>query len=257
MKNRNIFKKIPQWFKKIFNNIRAVGILQWFKKLLNSIRAVGIWNWIGLASLAVGIFGVYYSYRLSQTTDATIKIVTWRGETPTDFVKEQIYQSKITITILGNKYMPTIDGEIKVPYNKYRNKEVEVGFESDNDILYIKDNKIILTDTAKLKVFIKGLDKISGNIKDYDTEQNIEGALIKVGEKEIYSDSSGNFKMEFQLNEQKVFQRIEITKTGYEDWICDKNMSDTAKKANIIDMRTNNRYHRIPVRLHRLENTAK
>jgi hypothetical protein len=48
-----------------------------------------------------------------------IKIVNWRGEIPTDYVKEQIYQSKITITILGNKYMPTIDGEIKVQFNYY------------------------------------------------------------------------------------------------------------------------------------------
>ena len=241
-KKQNIFQKI----------------LQWLKKILNNLRTIGIWNWIGIASLAVGIVSIIVTIEISKTTNAIIKIVNWRGEIPTDFVKEQIYQSKITITILGNKYMPTIDGEIKVPYSKYRNKEVPIEFESDNDILYIKDKKITLTDTTKLKVFIKGLDKISGNIKDYETEKNIEGALIKIGEKETYSDSLGNFKMEFLLNEQKVYQRIEITKIGYEDWILDEDMRDTTKnKANIIDMSTNNRYHSIPVRLHKLKNTAK
>jgi hypothetical protein len=242
MKNQNIFKKIPQWFKKIRNNIRAVGILQWFKKILKEIRRVGIWNWIGMASLIVGIIGIYLTITISQTTDATIKIVNWRGEAPTDFVKEQIYQSKITITILGNKYMPTIDGEIKVPYSKYRNKEVEVGFSSENDALSC-DKKITLTDTTKLRIYIKGLDKISGNIKDFDTEENIEGVLIKVGKKEIHSDSLGNFEINFLLNEQKVYQFIEIIKRDYKEKRFEINMST-------------NRYRPIPVRLHR-KNTTK
>ena len=233
MKIKNIFKKT----------------LQWLKKILKNLRTIGIWNWIGVASLTVGVIGIYLTIKETDTTTATIEILDWKGEN-NDFINKSESKVRIWLGSEHRDFKSIIDGAVEfseIPA-KYKNERVKVEFQpSDNfPLMYIKETTILLQtkESMKLKVYVKGLDSIRGNIKDYDTEEIIEGALIKINGQSTYSDSSGDFKMDFAPDKQEMRQTIEIYKTNYERYYIN------------VNMRTNT-YNPIPFRLQRSKNITK
>jgi hypothetical protein len=232
MKNINIVKKIPQWL----------------KKLLKSLRTVGIWNWIGIASLTVGLIGIYLTVIANETTTATIKILDWKGK-DNPFINGSGSQVRIWLDGKPRDFKSIIDGYVEfseIPAQD-KNEAVQIDFQPSEEYpMYIKDTTILLQteEIMKLKIYVKGLDSIRGNIKDYDTEEIIEGALIKINGQSTYSDSLGNFEMSFQPDKQEINQTIVIYKNNYDRF------------QQTFDMRTNI-YNPVPFRLQRSKNTAK
>jgi len=212
MKNKNIFQ----------------GIQQWLKKILNEFRKVGIWNWIGIASLIVGVIGIYITLTISETTTATIQVVDWKGKN-NNAINES--GSKIRIW-LGNEpqeYKSITDGKVEfseIPA-KYKNKDVKIEFQPAVGYgLYIKDTTILLQtkESSKLKIYWYGLDSIRGNIIDNDTGTSIDSAKITINGQSVYSDSFGNFEMSFQPDKQEIYQGIEINKTNYDRYYHKEDM---------------------------------
>jgi hypothetical protein len=193
--------------------------------------------------------GTIVIYKLiHQPFTATIRIVDWKGK-DNPFINES--GSKVRIWLGGEprEYKSISDGYVefsKIPA-KYKNEAVQIDFQPSEEYpLYIKDKTISLQTEEKmeLKVYVKGLDSIRGNIKDCDTEKIIEGALIKINGQSTYSDSLGNFEMSFQPDKQEINQTIEIYKNNYQRYF------------NTFDMRTNI-YNPVPFRLQRSKNTTK
>jgi hypothetical protein len=196
--------------------------LQWLKKIFKEIRKVGIYNWIGLFSLAVGIIGILITIKIAEETDATIQITDWKGQEQ-NWIIEQIQLHNAEIEILGTKYTPTIKGEIKIINipTKYRDKKVDVVFRSDNAKL--KGDSVITLhcdkkEKSKLRIYVEGFDKIHGHIKKENTDIGIDSALVSInGNKDLftYTNKFGYFYLSIPFEYQDVEQIIIIQKENY------------------------------------------
>jgi len=214
MKNKNIFKEI----------------LQWLKKILKNFRSVGIWNWIGILSLIVGVIGIWITVTISRTTDATIQIVDWKGS-PNRWINERMIEYDYKIKILEKEYTPEINDtyakiEIHNIRAKYKNQEVKVYFESKNKnkdkILYSDTDIALYCDKVKpseLRIYVKGFESIHGYIKKENTDLGIDSALVFIsGNKDslyTYTNQFGYFDLQIPPKYQDIRQTIIVQKENY------------------------------------------
>ena len=71
----------------------------------------------------------------------------------------------------------------------------------------------------ELLVALKGLDKLFGIIKHFETGEYIEGARVNVLDLETYSDKYGWWKLEIKQTEDlRKFHTLRVSKEGYHNW---------------------------------------
>jgi hypothetical protein len=192
-------------------------ILNLFKKFFDNIRAVGIYNWIGIIGLIGTAFGVYITIRYSETTTAIIQIVDWKGRN-----NDIINQSGSRISILNKEPKSIIDGKVEfgvIPF-RYKNKAVKIDFQPamDYKYLYIKDNKILLNESAELKVYMHGLENIHGYIKQEGTNIGIDSVFVFINANKdlfAYTNREGYFNLSIPSEYQEAEQIIIIQKDGF------------------------------------------
>lgn len=123
--------------------------------------------------------------------------------------------SSKTIGRQGEVYFP------EVP-NRYFSKDakVKIAFEDpdkepfkalNEDSLYqLKPNSVI-----DLWVELKGLDKLYGIVKDFETGNPVEGVRVSVLDLEAFTDKNGWFNLTIAKEKQKKFHTIRAIKEGY------------------------------------------
>lgn len=70
-----------------------------------------------------------------------------------------------------------------------------------------------------LEVELKGLDQITGYVKDANTLEYIEGARVFLLELESFTDENGWFKIEIPFEKRRQFQTIRAYKKGYKEYL--------------------------------------
>jgi len=195
-------------------------ILQWLKKIIKSFRSVGIWNWIGIASLAVGIAGVYLTIKTTDSTTFTILVRDWKGGKD-PFIYESGGKIRIWLEKKPQEYKSIVDGKVEFPeiLAEYNNKAVRIDFQQhpDYNSLYIKNDSILLRTKAPsiLKIYVRGLESIKGSVKIKRTSIPIDSAKIEINGIVTFTDSLGLYYINIPLEKQELIQEITISKEKF------------------------------------------
>ncbi len=116
-----------------------------------------------------------------------------------------------TFTEIPNEYFRE-DSRVKITFT---DPEGEPYFAIKEDSLY----QLMPHQSIELAVFLKGLERMSGIVKDFVSGEFIAGARISVLDLETFSDENGWWELNITPAEkQRKFHTIRASKEGYQNW---------------------------------------
>ena len=90
-------------------------------------------------------------------------------------------------------------------------------------------------ESIELLVVLKGLDRIYGIVKDFETGDYIEDARISVLNLETYSDKNGWWEIDIkENNKQRKFHTVRASKEGYQNWEEENIPAQTEREITIL-----------------------
>jgi hypothetical protein len=195
------FSELKQEFSKIRKS--------WFRKIM-----------ILYLSFIITLVGVLLvtSYLVYQPFSTTIIIYGWKGTN--HFPLKGVGTIELD---LGNRLeCSDIDSHgaakfVEIP-SSFNNKDVKIKLTSIQGVPYFLQDSIIRLHKSKsvyIQVDVKGMEKLSGEIVDRITGENIIGAIIKIQDLVTLTDSFGMFHLEIPPNKREFEQELEVLKAGY------------------------------------------
>lgn len=225
--NRLEQNRINHQLIELINNPKAKGTTvaknQVSPKSNKSLKWLGI---IGSLASIIALWFVFFPITSSTTAKTVSVLVHGKGGKsevvlPNRGIVYLIYGDAKIPEQINNKGEATfkqIPNEFFAP-----NAKVEILFEDPKgepyrvavaDSLYsLKDNVYIT-----LEVLLEGTDQINGIVKDFDTGQPIDSALVRVFGKETYSNKYGEYVLDIPEDQQQQFITLRVYKDGYQLW---------------------------------------
>ena len=172
-----------------------------------------------LALLLLGGLG-YYIWRVSTPLQMKINVV----ENKEYSIPALPFQQGVLYCEYADNAVQTIDVASynatiflnEIPY-KYRNAEVHVVFEAEG---YQHIDTLVKVQKA-LNLSLKrnnDLGVVFGRVVDFETEQAVEGATVRLQDMSTQTDAFGQFRIEIPYAKQDKTQKVTVTKEGYQVW---------------------------------------
>jgi len=172
-------------------------------------------------------FITYYNFFNESSFTATIQIVDWNDK----IGNEDIY-NKGVVYIDGNpvdEITKTNNGTFKFQSDKER--KINVYFQPKEKHQFMKlDTTIFLSKDSsdyRVKMYFKGIDKITSTVKDKITREPVEGAIAEIEGVSDTTKTDGKFTILLTPDKQKRIQKLVIKKEGFDDY--DKKLDLTAQ----------------------------
>ena len=145
------------------------------------------------------------------------------------------YANNAVQTVKVNESSPTVFLN-DIPY-KYRKTPVHVVFEADGYQPIDTLVKVQKSFTLSLKRN-NDLGVVFGRVVDFETEQPVVGAMVRLQDLSDTTDAFGQFRIEIPFSQQDKTQRVSVVKDGYIIW--DGLYRPSATDPWIITMSRNN-----------------
>lgn len=118
--------------------------------------------------------------------------------------------------------------QVKITFNDPQGEPYYAVYE--DSIYQLQPNQSI-----ELLVALKGLNKLYGIVKDFETNEYIEGARVSVFNLETYSDKNGWWELEItEVGKLRKFYTVRASKEGYQNWEKGDTPAQTEREIPIL-----------------------